>query len=554
MRFGELQEKLAGLVSAAARHARELGGLAALLAQPALASGDLTGIPLPAYAFGLHRDRRDGVLVIAHRELTRRVFLRAGAPVSYDSNAPRDSLLAYLGERGRLSEQQAADVSRSLGEGLRIGAALAEAGVEFEGESLLETLRDYTREKAAEALGMPAGRWAFYEGGSFEQEIATVELPALAVLLACVRRAVPLKHLLQGIKPHLGHFPYRTAGFAQELPSLGLSTTDLKIAMQANGRVRLRELLAHGRGDLREGASLYWMLALSGAIDFREAAGGRGRRDPAAAQAQGAPARHHPGAARGGGAHHHRQLLPRAGAHHRRGSRGGGARLSRDRAPLPPRQLHRVRPLGRGGPAGVGAGEADRFVQGPLQRREAARLPAVPALASGRPPQHRGPGRRGDRAQARRGGPQARRGDDRADRLRAGRGAQSPGAGVLLLPRLGHVADRGPGSCAAGPGRAAGTQEGALPEPPARACAGDPRDHRGRAGRARARAPAAPQGPGAQSRLRRSPRPRCAGWGADRCCRCCVGCGAMRAPISDSWARPGCSWWCSAWPPGSTRG
>jgi hypothetical protein len=276
MRFGELQEKLAGLVAAAARHAQELGGLPALLAQPALASGDLSGIPLPAYVFGLHREQRDGVLVIAHRELTRRVFLRAGAPVSYDSNAPRDSLLAHLGERGRLSEQQAAEVSRSLAQGLRIGAALAEAGVELEGVSLLETLRDYTREKVAEALGMPAGRWAFYQGGGFEQEIATVELPTLAVLLDCVRRAVPLKHLHQVLKQHLGHFPYRTASFAVELPSLGLSTSDLKIAMQANGRVRLRELLAHGRGDLREGATLYWLLALAGAIDFRETPEGEG--------------------------------------------------------------------------------------------------------------------------------------------------------------------------------------------------------------------------------------------------------------------------------------
>jgi hypothetical protein len=45
-----------------------------------------------------------------------------------------------------------------------------------------------------------------------------------------------------------------------DLPALGLDTDDLKIAMQINGRLLLRDLLAHGRGDLRRGYSLLWFL------------------------------------------------------------------------------------------------------------------------------------------------------------------------------------------------------------------------------------------------------------------------------------------------------
>jgi tetratricopeptide (TPR) repeat protein len=60
----------------------------------------------------------------------------------------------------------------------------------------------------------------------------------------------------------------RSPEFSKDLPSLGLDTDDLKIAMQINGRLLLRDLLAHGRGDLRRGYSLLWFLQLTGGVTF----------------------------------------------------------------------------------------------------------------------------------------------------------------------------------------------------------------------------------------------------------------------------------------------
>ncbi|HLT30826.1 MAG TPA: DUF4388 domain-containing protein [Myxococcaceae bacterium] len=270
MKSGELLEKLRQLVEGARKRLESLGGLAAQLARPPEAGGDLRSLPLPAYLFGLYREAQDGVLVVASHDLTRRVYLRGGAPVSYDSTARQDTLAAWLVDRGRIRADEAEAVMVARAQGLRIGAALAEAGVNLEGEELLGVLREYTREKVAQVLGMRGGRWSFYPGDAFLSERATVEVAPLGVILEGARRAVPLRTFMQVLKPHLPTFPYRTGSFPRELPALELSTSDLKIAMQANGRVQLRELLAHGRGHLTETASLFWLLAMSGAVAFSE--------------------------------------------------------------------------------------------------------------------------------------------------------------------------------------------------------------------------------------------------------------------------------------------
>src|SRR5690606_13832019 len=106
---------------------------------------------LPIF-FSLYREAQDGVLVVASHDLTRRVYLRGGAPVSYDSTARQDTLAAWLVDRGRIRADEAEAVMVARAQGLRIGAALAEAGVNLEGEELLGVLREYTREKVAQVL------------------------------------------------------------------------------------------------------------------------------------------------------------------------------------------------------------------------------------------------------------------------------------------------------------------------------------------------------------------------------------------------------------------
>ncbi len=265
---GELVSKLNALADTAARQAAPLKGVRATLSRPAETAGELKGFPLPALLYSLYKQRRDGVLVVAYRDLTRRVFFSRGTPVNYDSSARQDVLPSYLVQRRVVTEEQAERVVQALGSGLRIGAALAEAGVEAAGEELLHLLRDYTRDRLAQVLGMREGRYAFYVGDEFQAEVATVETPALAPILDGARRAFPIKVMAGPLRPHLGQFPVRTPEFGKMLAALGLNTDDLKLAMQVNGRLALRDLLAHGRGDLAQGYSLLWFLKLTGCVDF----------------------------------------------------------------------------------------------------------------------------------------------------------------------------------------------------------------------------------------------------------------------------------------------
>ena len=265
---GELVGKLQSLAAVTEQSAAPPKGVLAMLVRPAVLSGDLKGFPLPALLVSLYRLRRDGVLVVAHRDLTRRVFFAQGSAVNYDSSARQDALPSYLLQRQVLNEAQAERVVQALGAGLRIGAALNEAGVEAAGEELLSLLRDYTMDRLAQVIGMREGRYAFYPGDEFQSEVATVETPALAPLLDGARRAMPLKSLAAPLRSHQGEFPVRTPDFGKDLGALGLNTDDLKLALQINGRIALRELLAHGRGDLRRGYSLLWFLRLVGGVSF----------------------------------------------------------------------------------------------------------------------------------------------------------------------------------------------------------------------------------------------------------------------------------------------
>ncbi|HYV49203.1 MAG TPA: DUF4388 domain-containing protein [Myxococcaceae bacterium] len=268
MKLVDLKAKLSTVIAASA-HARAQagggGGVQSVLSRPPVASGELKGLPLPQLLYSFYRLQRDGILVVAFRDLTRRIYLLEGAAVSYDSSARQDSLPSYLVERGAITNDQANAVTRSMAGGMRISTALAEAGVALGGDDLLAHLREYILEKTAQVVGMRDGRYAFYSGVEFDREVAKIDIPPLAPILEGARRAFPFKVFVQPLRMRGGELPARTPAFGHDLPTLGLDTRDLKIAMQMNGRIPLRELVAHGRGELRETCSLLWFLILCGA-------------------------------------------------------------------------------------------------------------------------------------------------------------------------------------------------------------------------------------------------------------------------------------------------
>ncbi|RYZ41376.1 MAG: response regulator [Myxococcaceae bacterium] len=263
---GELVPRLESLVKAA--QAQVLTGLSATLSRPAVAAGDLKAYPLPALLHSLYRLRRDGVLVVAHRDLSRRVYFLRGGPVNFDASAKQDALPRFLRERKVLTEAQEPVVVEALASGLRIGAALADVGVEAVGEDLLSLLRDFTRDRLGRVLAMREGRFAFYAGDEFSSEVAAVEQPALAPLLEAARQRMPLRVVAAALRAHLNEYPVRSADFGRDLQAMALDTEDIKLAMQVNGRIVLKDLLAHGRAELRAAYTLLWFLRLTGGVTF----------------------------------------------------------------------------------------------------------------------------------------------------------------------------------------------------------------------------------------------------------------------------------------------
>ena len=218
----ELVPRLRSLVVAVERTAVEApirGRIA--LSRPPLATGELSDAGLPGLLVTLAREKKSGVLVVLHGGSQQRVFLLDGEISDFESN--------QLGEEG--------------------------GGADLGGRS-------------ARVMGGKVGRFAFYEGEDFRPESQGPRVPLLEAMLVGVRKSYPLRTFAQSLQAHFDEFPARTESFAADLPLLRFGNADLKFAMQINGRIRLRHLLAHGRGDIRTTTSLAWLLSLSGALRF----------------------------------------------------------------------------------------------------------------------------------------------------------------------------------------------------------------------------------------------------------------------------------------------
>jgi CheY-like chemotaxis protein/tetratricopeptide (TPR) repeat protein len=263
----ELLAKLASLLSTVRPDLKAARGLELTLSRAPVAAGELGNFPLPDLLFSSFRLSRDGVLVVASGDLTRRAFLLGGRSVAYDSTARQDSFSEFLVDRGDVSAAQAQDLIKEIQAGIPLAAALWRQAA-IRGEEVLRRLRIYLQGKIAQMVGMRKGRYAFYAGNEFATEISPVAMPALAPILEGARRNLALKFFTQALRPRLGEFPRAAERFVVDLPALGLSAGDLAIALQVNGRARLRDLLLRGSGDLRRTSSLYWFLSLTENIEY----------------------------------------------------------------------------------------------------------------------------------------------------------------------------------------------------------------------------------------------------------------------------------------------
>ncbi len=227
--------------------------------------------PLPDVLHALWRLRRDGILVVAAGPDVRRLFLLGGAPVAFESDVPGEDFAAHLERSGLMPQADARRLAAMRGLGTwRL--ALQLAGGPLGGEAFQPAWAGYVRAMAASLLRLREGQCAFYAGAEFRDGMDLAALPALAPVLDGARRLMTARDFAAALRGLGKRFPHRTPEFAGDLPALGLDVEDVKFALQLNGHVTTRDLLAGAPGELHRRWSLLWFLRLTGDVAFAPAA------------------------------------------------------------------------------------------------------------------------------------------------------------------------------------------------------------------------------------------------------------------------------------------
>lgn len=120
-------------------------------------SGQLSETPLPRLLLDLLRARFGGTLHLERERTSKRFAFQDGAPVYAESNLASESLGVLLLDRGRISREDYAEVTRRVQEqGTREGAALLQLKL-LEPRELFLALKDQVRRRLLECFGWPDG-------------------------------------------------------------------------------------------------------------------------------------------------------------------------------------------------------------------------------------------------------------------------------------------------------------------------------------------------------------------------------------------------------------
>ena len=247
-------------------------GAAALLARAPALQGQLREGTFPATLVTLARTFRDGALVLQQGETERRVFLRLGVPVSFESTERAEAFDRWAVEVGHITEAQLAEALRErAGGALSPAASLVAVGAVEPGPPLLALLREHLQAMLARLVGIRQGRFRFHAGDEFLAEVQALEVPALAHVLVGARAHLPLRVFLSTLLPERARFPRRSDDFSEHLAQLGLQPRDLRLTLELNGEHSVDELLIARRSQLREMASLLWFLRLADVLTLEAA-------------------------------------------------------------------------------------------------------------------------------------------------------------------------------------------------------------------------------------------------------------------------------------------
>ena len=272
----ELADRLSILIGQASAARARLTGVAALLARPQAAGGDVKPGVVARLIHQVWRSTSDGVLVLEGESGERRIYFLRGTPVAVESSVPAEALAGWFDATGRLDEAARDAVQDAVAGGLSAGAALIAAGVVEAGEGLQAALRAHVRSLLVTSVGARAGTWRFHVGDEFTAQLQPVEVLPLAPLLEGARAHLPVKHFADALKAVLDAAPVRTAECAKLITLVGLGFSDQRLLAALDGKATTKGYLEARKADLKEALSLLWFLSLIGALVFHETSAAAG--------------------------------------------------------------------------------------------------------------------------------------------------------------------------------------------------------------------------------------------------------------------------------------
>jgi Domain of unknown function (DUF4388) len=152
-----------------------------------LVNGRLEGISVPDLLWDLCRRKSSGVLSLASRGITKRVYIEAGRIVFAASGEPNDRLGELLLRDGVITLDQLEAAITKLPSGKRLGTILVEAG-HLSPDNLVRGVLAQVRGIVLGLFPIEAGEYHFAEGPLPTEEVVTLGMKTAEVVLQGIRQ------------------------------------------------------------------------------------------------------------------------------------------------------------------------------------------------------------------------------------------------------------------------------------------------------------------------------------------------------------------------------
>jgi hypothetical protein len=222
--------------------------------------------------------RFTGVLVIAHRDVERRLYLEDGEPLLAVSSAREDRLIELLFREGRLSEEQYQRASLTVSEsGRRVGVVLVERGL-IASRELFPLVRHHYEMLIFDSFAWREGEFRFEEGERSRGERILLDVPGAALIVEGLRSRARLEDVDALVSATA--CPLRLDSGIRPLEEVGLAPFEQRLVEDCDGTNTVGDLARlHDVPEL-ELRTLLAGLVVLGWIEAEGGSGG-GERRPA---------------------------------------------------------------------------------------------------------------------------------------------------------------------------------------------------------------------------------------------------------------------------------